>query len=56
MNLDQELLSRFSQLSLQDKNKLINGINKDAVEIIKKMFPDSQTLQNLLELKKQFSK
>jgi hypothetical protein len=55
MEIDNELISRFNLLSVQDKNKLINGINKDALEVIKKMLPESQSVQKLLELKKLLS-
>jgi hypothetical protein len=56
MNIDQELISRFSVLTVQEKTKLVNGISKEAVEIIKKMLPESQSVQRLLELKNQLSK
>ena len=56
MNIDQELLARFNVLSVQEKTKLVNGINREAVDIVKKMFPESQIVQQLSELKNQFSK
>jgi hypothetical protein len=56
MNIDQELLARFNVLSVQEKTKLVNGINREAVDIVKKMFPESQLVQQLSELKKQFSR
>jgi hypothetical protein len=56
MNIDQELMSRFNVLTVQEKTKLINGINKEAVDIVKKMFPESQLVQQFSELKNQLSR
>lgn len=56
MNIDQELITRFNSLTVQEKARLVNGISKDAVEVIKKLLPESQSVQRLLELKSLISK
>ncbi len=48
---DQELEKRLIQLTEQEKNLLIDGINLTAAKIILKLFPDNIYIQDLVDIK-----